>query len=245
RTISCCTSKMSNRVEAVTDDEGNSKVEAAAVDDERKKQKQASWLIRRGSSGQIKSFAALSSSLLPAFGAGIEGNYPAIKKYVIAPYDPRYRWWQMFLMVLVFYSAWASPFELAFQQVGSGSLLVFDLVVDVFFAIDIVISFFVAYFNGSTYLLVDDRRKIAKRYLTRPWFVMDVASTVPFQIIYRVLTGKRNGGTVFGIVNLLRLWRLRRASKLFARLEKDIRFSYFWTRYVKLICVSTNRNAAV
>ncbi|RRT58455.1 hypothetical protein B296_00023324, partial [Ensete ventricosum] len=93
RTISCCTSKMSNRVEAVTDDEGNSKVEAAAVDDERKKQtqKQASWLIRRGSSGQIKSFAALSSSLLPAFGAGIEGNYPAIKKYVIAPYDPRYR----------------------------------------------------------------------------------------------------------------------------------------------------------
>ncbi|CAL9044260.1 unnamed protein product [Musa banksii] len=258
---------MSNRVEAVTDEEGNGKVEAAVVDDERKKQKQPSWLRRGGSSGQIKSFAALSSSLLPAFGAGIDGNYPAIKKYVIAPYDPRYRnrplvswislccqcldvlpvalisilgnrWWQMFLMVLVFYSAWASPFELAFQQVGSGSLIIFDLVVDVFFAIDIVISFFVAYFNSSTYLLVDDRRKIAKRYLTRPWFVMDVASTVPFQIIYRVLTGKRNGGTVFGIVNLLRLWRLRRASKLFARLEKDIRFSYFWTRYVKLICVT-------
>lgn len=60
------------------------------AEDERRKQKP--WLIRRGwSSGQIKSFAALSSSLLPAFGAGVDGNYPDIKKYVIAPYDPRYR----------------------------------------------------------------------------------------------------------------------------------------------------------
>ncbi|KAJ8512635.1 hypothetical protein OPV22_003069 [Ensete ventricosum] len=211
--------------------------EEAMAEDERRKQKP--WLIRRGwSSGQIKSFAALSSSLLPAFGAGVDGNYPDIKKYVIAPYDPRYRWWQMFLIVLVFYSAWASPLELAFPQVSSGSLLVVDLVVDVFFGVDIVVSFSVAYFNSSTYLLVDDRRKIAKRYLTRPWLVMDVASTIPFHIIYRIITGKRNGGSVFGVVNLLRLWRLRRASKLFARLEKDIRFSYFWTRYVKLICVT-------
>ncbi|XP_064947913.1 potassium channel KAT4-like isoform X3 [Musa acuminata AAA Group] len=211
--------------------------EEAMVDDERRKQKP--WLIRRGwSSGQIKSFAALSSSLLPAFGAGVDGNYPDIKKYIIAPYDPRYRWWQMFLIVLVFYSAWASPLELAFPQVSSGSLLVVDLVVDVFFGVDIVVSFSVAYFNSSTYLLVDDRRKIAKRYLTRPWFVMDVASTIPFHIIYRIITGRGNGGSVFGVVNLLRLWRLRRASKLFARLEKDIRFSYFWTRYVKLICVT-------
>ncbi|RZR93866.1 hypothetical protein BHM03_00022450 [Ensete ventricosum] len=215
--------------------------EEAMAEDERRKQKP--WLIRRGwSSGQIKSFAALSSSLLPAFGAGVDGNYPDIKKYVIAPYDPRYRSRRplsMFLIVLVFYSAWASPLELAFPQVSSGSLLVVDLVVDVFFGVDIVVSFSVAYFNSSTYLLVDDRRKIAKRYLTRPWLVMDVASTIPFHIIYRIITGKRNGGSVFGVVNLLRLWRLRRASKLFARLEKDIRFSYFWTRYVKLICVSS------
>ncbi|XP_074575873.1 potassium channel KAT4-like [Curcuma longa] len=208
---------MSRRVEAVTE---------------------SPWLARRASSGQIKSLAGLSSSLLPAFGAGLDGNYPGLKKYVIAPYDPRYRWWQMFLMVLVFYSAWASPFELAFQQVGSGSLLVFDLVVDVFFGIDIAVSFSVAYFDSSTCLLVDDRRKIARRYLMSPGLVMDLASTVPFQIIYRILTGKKNGGSVFGFVSLLRLWRLRRASKLFARLEKDIRFSYFWTRYVKLICVT-------
>jgi hypothetical protein len=37
---------------------------------------------------------------------------------------------------------------------------------------------------------------------------------------------------------LLRLWRLHRVSSLFARLEKDIRFNYFWTRCSKLISVT-------
>ncbi|XP_057864709.1 potassium channel AKT1 [Cryptomeria japonica] len=37
---------------------------------------------------------------------------------------------------------------------------------------------------------------------------------------------------------MLRLWRLRRVSSLFARIEKDIRFNYFWTRCAKLLCVT-------
>ncbi|XP_072991097.1 potassium channel KAT4 isoform X1 [Typha latifolia] len=194
---------------------------------------------RRASSGRIRNLGALSSGLLPSFGAGMEQAYHYdLRRFVIAPYDQRYRWWQMFLILLVIYSAWVSPFELAFEKVDSGSLLIADLVVDIFFAIDIVISFFVAYLDTSTYLLVDDPRKISMRYATSPWFVMDVASTIPFQVIYRIVSGKRNGGSVFGFINLLRLWRLRRVSSLFARLEKDIRISYFWTRYLKLICVT-------
>nr|CAD1829852.1 unnamed protein product [Ananas comosus var. bracteatus] len=193
---------------------------------------------RVSSSAEIRNLAAVSSGLLTAFVAANDQTLPRLRKHVIAPYDRRYRWWQMFLILLVIYSAWASPFELAFQKVGSGSLLAIDLVVDVFFGVDIIVSFFVAYLDGSTYLLVDDRKKIALRYVTRPWFAMDVASTLPFQVIYRIVTGKHNGGSVFGFINLLRLWRLRRVSSLFTRLEKDIRFSYFWTRFVKLICVT-------
>uniref|UniRef100_A0A1D1XE70 Potassium channel n=1 Tax=Anthurium amnicola TaxID=1678845 RepID=A0A1D1XE70_9ARAE len=195
-------------------------------------------LARRASSGEIRNLAAVSSSLLPAFGTLVDDAYPRLRKYIIAPYDRRYRWWQMFLIILVIYSAWVSPFELAFQHVASGSLLYPDLVVDTFFAIDIIVTFVVAYLDNSTYLLVDDPKKIALRYITRLWFPMDVASTIPFQIVYRIFTGKKNGGAAFGFMNLLRLWRLRRVSSLFARLEKDTRFSYFWTRYIKLICVT-------
>lgn len=73
------------------------------------------------------------------------------------------RIWQTFLVVLVVYSAWASPFELAFKNVSTGSLLPVDLVVDAFFALDIVLTFFVAYLDKSTYLLVDNHKKIAIR----------------------------------------------------------------------------------
>ncbi|KAJ0799287.1 putative cyclic nucleotide-binding domain, potassium channel, voltage-dependent, EAG/ELK/ERG [Helianthus annuus] len=148
------------------------------------------------------------------------------------------RWWQAFLVLLVIYSAWSSPFELAFKKVATGSLLYVDLVVDFFFATDIIVTFFVAYLDKSTYLLVDEHKKIATRYVTHMMFPMDVASTLPFQTIYRILTGKLHRGDVFGFLNLLRLWRLRRVSELFSRLEKDTRFSYFMTRTIKLICVT-------
>lgn len=38
-----------------------------------------------------------------------------------------------------------------------------DLVVDAFFAVDIALTFFVAYLDKSTYLLVLDHKKIASR----------------------------------------------------------------------------------
>ncbi|XP_059643758.1 potassium channel KAT3 [Cornus florida] len=195
-------------------------------------------LYRRRSSHEINNLATVSSSLLPAFGTVVEDGSLQLRKYVIAPYDRRYRWWQTFLVILVVYSAWSSPFELAFKKVATGSLMPVDLVVDAFFAVDIVITFFVAYLDKSTYLLVDDHNKIALRYITRPWFPMDIASTLPIQTISRVLTGKTQRGEVFGFLNLLRLWRLRRVSELFKRLEKDPRFSYFSTRFCKLICVT-------
>ncbi|XP_078428067.1 potassium channel protein [Wolffia australiana] len=198
----------------------------------------AGLFIRRASGGDVRNLAAVSSSLLPAFGTAVDDAYPPLKKYLIAPYDRRYRWWQLFLVVLVVYSAWAAPFELAFPKVNTGPLLIFDLIVDFFFAIDIVVTFFVAYLDKDTYLLVEDHMKIAHRYVFKMWFPMDVASTIPFQFFYRLFTGSHKGGTAFGFLNLLRLWRLRRISDLFSRLEKDIRFSYFWTRCSKLICVT-------
>ncbi|THG07684.1 hypothetical protein TEA_009633 [Camellia sinensis var. sinensis] len=213
-------------------------------------------LYRRRSTDDINNLATVSSSLLPAFGTVVGEGSLHLRKYVIAPYDRRYRWWQTFLVVLVVYSAWSSPFELAFKKMATGSLLPIDLAVDAFFAVDIVLTFFVAYLDKSTYLLVDNHKNIALRYVTNLWFPMDIASTLPVQSIYRVFTGKMHHGEVFGFLNLLRLWRLRRVSELFTSLnfevnrleasaqaywmglEKDTRFSYFWTRYIKLICVT-------
>ncbi|KAF5752744.1 potassium channel KAT1 [Tripterygium wilfordii] len=142
----------------------------------------------------------------------------------------------MWLIVLVIYSAWICPFEFAFLTYKKDVLFIVDNIVNGFFAIDIILTFFVAYLDSHTYLLVDDPKKIAIRYIST-WFIFDVCSTAPFQSMSFLFTDN-SSELGFRLLNMLRLWRLRRVSSLFARLEKDIRFNYFWLRCTKLISVT-------
>ncbi|KAM3284661.1 potassium channel KAT1 [Capsicum chacoense] len=179
-----------------------------------------------------------SSDLLPSLGARI--NYATkLRRFIISPFNPRYRCWEMFLVVLVIYTAWISLFEVAFLSYKrDDTLFIIDNIVDCFFAVDIFLTFFVAYLHRESYLLVDEPKKIATRYLST-WFIFDVCSTIPFQSLILVFTDhKESGGVGFRLLSMLRLWRLRRVSALFARLEKDIRFNYFWTRCTKLVSVT-------
>ncbi|XP_008783945.2 potassium channel KAT3 isoform X1 [Phoenix dactylifera] len=203
---------------------------------------------------------SFASDLLPSLGATINQSVK-LRKFIISPYDPRYRVWEMFLIILVIYSAWICPFELAFLRYLPTKLFLAENIVNSFFAVDIVLTFFVAYLDRKSYLLIDDPKRIATRYLST-WFIFDVCSTAPFQPLSLLFTSHGNG-LVFKILNMLRLWRLRRVSSLFARseyhpvslklngyrmdahqtislirLEKDIRFNYFWTRCTKLVLVT-------
>ncbi|KAF2314681.1 hypothetical protein GH714_028489 [Hevea brasiliensis] len=184
-----------------------------------------------------------SSDLLPSLGARIN-QATILRRYIISPYSSRYRAWEMWLVVLVVYSAWISPFELAFLTYKKDdALFIIDNIVNGFFAIDIVLTFFVAYLDSQTYLLVDDPKKIAIRYIST-WFLFDVCSTAPFQSLSLLFTNRSSSEIGFRLLNMLRLWRLRRVSSLFARLEKDIRFNYFWTRCTKLVSRDTVRAAS-
>jgi potassium channel len=111
------------------------------------------------------------------------------------------------------YTAWVSPFEFGFLRRATGALAVTDNVVNAFFAIDIVLTFFVAYLDRSSYILIDDHKNIALKYL-KSWFLLDVISTIPAELARKVLPGKLRD---YGFFSLLRLWRLRRVSALFAR----------------------------
>lgn len=148
----------------------------------------------------------------------------------------------MLLVILVIYSAWISPFELAFLSNEQDALFIIDNIVNGFFAVDIVLTFFVAYLDSQSYLLVDEPKKIAVRWKTNhfhrtfqfepiravlltwywywsvfryisTWFIFDVCSTAPFQSISLLFTN-HNSGIGFKVLNMLRLWRLRRVSSL-------------------------------
>ncbi|PHU11912.1 Potassium channel KAT1 [Capsicum chinense] len=115
------------------------------------------------------------------------------------------------------------------------TLVIFDNTVNCFFAIDILLNFFVAYLDKDSNILVDDHKKIAIRYIST-WFIFDICSTVPFYDF--LFIDHKESGAGFKLLSMLRLWHLRRVSALFARLEKDIHFNNCWTRYAKLISVT-------
>ncbi|GMN45188.1 hypothetical protein TIFTF001_014363 [Ficus carica] len=173
--------------------------------------------------------------ILPPLGATARTNRRAkLSRCVISPFNPRYRIWQSYLVLLVFYTAWVSPFEFGFLDRPRVPLAVIDNVVNAFFAVDIVVTFFVAYLDKTTYLLIDNPQLIAKRY-AKTWLVLDIVSTIPSEVARAILPPHFK---TYGYFTILRLWRLRRVSAMFARLEKDRRYSYFWVRYSKLICVT-------
>ncbi|KAH0468512.1 hypothetical protein IEQ34_003545 [Dendrobium chrysotoxum] len=186
---------------------------------------------------------SFSADLLPSLGATINQS-TKLRKHIISPYDPRYRAWEIFLILLVIYSAWICPFELAFLRYLSKTLFHVDNIVNGFFAIDIVLTVFVAFLDRKSYLLIDDRKTIAVRYLTS-WFILDVCSTVPFQYI-SLLFQEHGSDLGFKLLNMLRLWRLRRVSSLFARypdarrtwigaVMPNFRARSLWIRYVTAI----------
>lgn len=123
------------------------------------------------------------------------------------------RAWQSFLVVLVVYTAWVSPFEFGFLMRPEGPLAITDNVVNGFFMIDIVLSFFVAYLDKNTYLLVDEPKRIALRY-ARTGLLFDVISSIPYELIRKLLPHDAHG---YGYFTMLRLWRIRRVSAMFER----------------------------
>ncbi|XP_052162933.1 potassium channel AKT3 [Oryza glaberrima] len=192
-------------------------------------------LTRQLSSTQASPRFSFSSGVLPSLGSRGGGERHArLRRFVVSPYDRRYELWNNYLILLVVYSAWVTPFEFGFVPEPAGALAAADNAVNAFFAVDIVLTFFVAYTDPKTFLLQDDPRKIALRYITT-WFVLDVVATIPTELARRILPPDLRSYGFFGI---LRLWRLHRVGILFARLEKDRKFSYFWVRCVKLVCVT-------
>ncbi|KAJ8422232.1 hypothetical protein Cgig2_013411 [Carnegiea gigantea] len=176
----------------------------------------------------------LTPEILPALGARSHHRV-RIRRFIISPFDRRYRVWEIFLVVLVLYTAWISPFEFGFMTGPRMPVSVIDNVVNGFFALDIVLTFFVAYVDKKTYVLVDEPKKIAKKYALSFKMIFDVISVIPSELVHKIFPASKQA---YGVFNMFRLWRLRRVSHLFSRMEKDKNFNYFWVRCLKLTSVT-------
>jgi hypothetical protein len=128
---------------------------------------------------------------------------------VIHPLRPWRLAFDYFLMCLIVYSIIVVPYRLAFNVPAENDWLAFELTVDGFFLMDIVLNFNTAIWNNSGEL-VGKRQTITEQYL-RGWFTVDFLSTVPFGLIVDAIVGLQNTG---GGNDNLRWFRLARLLKL-------------------------------
>ena len=94
------------------------------------------------------------------------------------------------------------PYSIAFFKQSNQGWIIIDLIMDFFFGIEIVLTFFKAYYD-SNFILIDKRGKIAKAYL-KTWFFIDLIAIIPINVIV---------GTYdfVAIIRLLKLTKLRKS----------------------------------
>ena len=74
------------------------------------------------------------------------------------------------------------PVRLAFVEQDNGSWFVFYIITDVFFLIDLILTFFTSVPDEKRVYEITDKEVIAKKYL-KGWFWIDLISILPFDIV--------------------------------------------------------------
>ena len=126
--------------------------------------------------------------------------------WIILPDNPYKKIWDLLIAFLILYSAIITPYEIAFSDSNHSSW--FEILIDIFLAIDIVLTFFSAYTDEEENL-VKNHKKIIKKYL-KSWFIIDIISVLPLNNLFK--NGKYSGLTK--ISKLPKLYRLIKLTKL-------------------------------
>ena len=128
---------------------------------------------------------------------------------VILPTDPWKEMWDVFILVLIIYSAIAVPYRICFESPASGMVWIFEQLLTAAFMVDVGFNFNTAHSDNAD-SWVTDRREIALRYLSG-WFWIDAPACVPVELLDAVLAGEQKQ---MGLLRFLRLFRLIRLLRL-------------------------------
>jgi CRP-like cAMP-binding protein len=116
--------------------------------------------------------------------------------------------WDIWILMLILYSATTVPFRVCFSVDASGLTWWFEVSMSFFFLADVALSFRTAFFLDGGW--VKSPAAIARRYLTG-WFWIDAPSSAPLELL-DLLPGAET--SQFALLRFLRLLRLLRLLKL-------------------------------
>ncbi|KAK7247797.1 voltage-gated potassium channel [Aureococcus anophagefferens] len=144
--------------------------------------------------------------------AVLRGHYPARGSpwAALDPSAPWRTWWDAWMLALVVYVMFVTPFELAFVNKVplDGGLFVANCVADLSFLGDLVLQFHTGYYDTWRREWVTSRRRIAAHYASC-YLWLDVVSLLPYEYLYR----KSSGLAILRLVRLVRLAKLLRVAK--------------------------------
>lgn len=120
----------------------------------------------------------LGSDILPQY----KQETPKTPPHIILHYCLFKTTWDWVILILTFYTAIMVPYNVSFKTKQNNIVwLVLDSVVDVIFLVDIVLNFHTT-FVGPGGEVISDPKLIRMNYL-KTWFVIDLLSCLPYDII--------------------------------------------------------------
>lgn len=127
--------------------------------------------------------------------------------------------WDIIVMGFSLWNCFTVPISVSFDppQMNDKFFVIFNYIVDLFFFIDILISFRCVVYDDKGEEIVTDK-EMALDYL-RSTFIIDILATVPFDLIFPTLNVE--------ILGILKLGRILRLSKIirYLRTTNDIKAS--------------------
>jgi len=156
--------------------------------------------------------------------------------YVIYPDARLKEVWDFGVLLAILYSSVSVPFRFCFSSNAEGSLLVFEIAISLFFCVDVLFNFNLAYLIDEKWVI--SRPRIAARYL-RDWFWVDAPSSVPVELI--ALVGNHEGNQYLSTLRVLRMFRLLRLMRLLkidtyiARIEDAFKINLVGLRILGMV----------
>jgi len=160
--------------------------------------------------------------------------------FVIDPRNRLLRQWDVLVIGLVLLTAITVPYETVYMNTANptDAIFVFNRVLDLAFFVDIIVHFFVSFFDADEGLWVYDIVRIQLRYLRTSW-VTDCLSLMPLDWLNDIFHFARAGTTtyrnlnVFQVSNLFKLLRALRIKRINRRIETSMDIDYVGMELMK------------
>uniref|UniRef100_A0A672G981 Potassium voltage-gated channel, subfamily H (eag-related), member 1b n=1 Tax=Salarias fasciatus TaxID=181472 RepID=A0A672G981_SALFA len=169
----------------------------------------------------------LGSDILPQY----KQETPKTPPHIILHYCLFKTTWDWVILILTFYTAIMVPYNVSFKtKQNNVTWLVVDSIVDVIFLVDIVLNFHTT-FVGPAGEVISDPKLIRMNYV-RTWFVIDLLSCLPYDVINAFENVDEGISSLFSSLKVVRLLRLGRVAR-----KLDHYIEYGAAVLVLLVCV--------